>query len=108
MSLGDVGLVVRELRDDLIRDLGGAERVSTAQRIVIEQVAKSWVMLQSIDEWLLTRPLVNKRSRTVFPVVESRQRLEDSLIRNLKTLGLEKRAKSASLPDYLQNAKGGR
>jgi len=101
-ELGDVGQVVRELRDDLIRDLGGPECISTAQHLIVEQVSKSWVMLQSIDSWMLTRPLVNKRSRTLFAVVRDRQALEDSLIRNLKTLGLEKRGTPApSLHEYL-------
>ena len=99
-ALGPVGEVVRELRDDLIDDLGGPEGISTAQRLVVEQVSKSWVLLQSIDEWLLTRPLVNRRNRMLFPVVLQRQTLEDSLVRNLRTLGLEKKAKPVSVNDW--------
>jgi len=101
-ALGPVGAVVRELRDDLIRDLGGPGCISTAQGLIVQQVAKSWVMLQSIDDWMLTRPLMNKRARALFPVVLQRQTLEDSLVRNLRTLGLERKTKpTPSLPEYL-------
>ena len=100
-ELGDVGQVVRELKAELIADLGGEERVSTAQRIIVEQTAKTWTMLQSIDAWLLRQgSLVNKRNRVLFPVVLQRQSLEDSLVRNLRTLGLQKKAKTVSPHDW--------
>ena len=100
-ELGDVGQVVRELKVDLIADLGGEERVSTAQRIIVEQTAKTWTMLQSVDAWLLRqKSLVNRRNRMLFPVVLQRQTLEDSLVRNLRALGLEKTAKPVSVNDW--------
>jgi len=100
-DLGNVGQVVRELKAELIADLGGDECVSTAQRIIVDQTAKAWTMLQSVDAWLLRqKSLVNKRNRVLFPVVLQRQTLEDSLVRNLRTLGLEKKAKTVSPHDW--------
>lgn len=100
-ALGPVGEVVRELKAELIAHVGGEERMSIVQRITIDQVAKSWTMLQSVDaELLRQKSLVNKRNRVLFAVVLQRQKLEDSLIRNLRTLGLEKKEKTVSPQDW--------
>jgi hypothetical protein len=46
--------------------------------------------------------LVNRRSRRVFPVVESRMRVADGLARQLQALGLERKGKPGpTLEQYL-------
>ncbi len=51
--------------------------------------------------------LVNRRSRRVFPVVESRMRVADGLARQLQALGLERRKPLApALEDYVREKFG--
>ena len=73
----------------MIADLAGD--VSTQQSAMIDLCVKSKLMLDSIDAWLLTQPsLINKRKKTVLPVVRERQALADGLARYLAQLGLHR------------------
>lgn len=91
-----VGRALSAWRADLVADLGGDP--STAQLAVIDLAVKTKLLLDSIDAWLLTQPsLVNKRRRTLLPVVRERQSLADALARYLGQLGLERRVKP--IPD---------
>ena len=53
------------------------------------------ILLGSLDRYVFalaeSSGLVNRRSRRVFPVLESRMRVADSLGRQLQLLGLERR-----------------
>ncbi len=89
-----VSKALDQWRDQLISDLGGAERISTQQRAIINVALKTKLLLDSIDAWLLQQPsLINFRKRSVHPVVLQRQQLADSLIRAMVQLGLERRAR---------------
>lgn len=58
---------------------------------MIDLCVKSKLLLDSIDAWLLTQPtLINKRKKTLLPVVRERQTLADGLARYLTTLGLDR------------------
>jgi hypothetical protein len=90
-------------RARLLADLGGAEAIS-AQRVVLVDVAcRTKAMLDHVDEWLLARDsIINKRARTLLPIVRERQALADSLARVLGQLGIERVAAPApSLADYV-------
>ena len=81
-----------EFRDEIIRDLGGEEAVSRQQRVVIDLVVRTHLMVQSLDNYLLNLgSLVNRRKRALWPVVRERAQLADSLARYMSILGLEKR-----------------
>jgi hypothetical protein len=81
-----------EFRDDLIRDLGGAEAISQQQRVIVDLVVRTHLMVQSLDNYLLTLgSLVNRRKRALWPVVRERTALADSLAKHLAMLGLEKK-----------------
>jgi hypothetical protein len=68
---------------------------------------KSKLLLDSIDVWLLTQEsLVNKRKRSLIPVVIQRQALADGLARYMAQLGLERRQKEVNLQDYIQQKYG--
>jgi hypothetical protein len=99
------GRALARWRKDLIRDLGGD--VSTQQTAVVDLAVKSKLLLDSIDVWLLTqRTLVNKRKKSLLPVVRERQQLADGLAKYLAMLGLERRSKEVSLQDYVQRKYG--
>jgi hypothetical protein len=87
-----VARALDEFRDDLIRDLGGEEAVSQQQRVIVDLVVRTHLMVQSLDNYLLTLgSLVNRRKRALWPVVRERTALADSLAKHLAMLGLEKK-----------------
>ncbi len=86
-----VGQALEAWREELFRDLGGRDALSTQQVQLADLVVKSKLILDSIDVWLLRQPsLVNARKRALLPVVRERQGLADSLARLLGQLGLER------------------
>src|SRR5438309_648688 len=95
-----IGRSLARWRGQLIRDLGGDP--STAQLAIVDLAARTRLMLDSVDAWLITQPsLVNKRKRCLLPVVTQRTQLADALARYLQALGLERReAPVPSIDDY--------
>jgi len=93
-SLGEVGTALQTWRDGLIADLGGEGAVSAQQRAIVQLATRTYLLLESVDRWLLQQPsLVNKSKRQLFPVVLQRQQLADALARYMSALGLERRAR---------------
>ena len=90
-----------QLKADLVRDLGGPENVSSQQLVLIDQVVRTKLLLDSLDAWLVEQPsLVNKRQRSVLPVLIQRVQLADSLARYLGQLGLQS---LRMLPDLIES-----
>lgn len=97
-----VGRALSQWRADLIRDLGGKDSISTQQEALVDLAVKSKLLLDSVDAWLLTQPsLVNKRKKSLLPVVRERQQLADGLARYLGQLGLEKKIQQKTLQELL-------
>jgi hypothetical protein len=97
-------VALRKWRADVIDDLGGKDAISTQQEALIDLACKSKLLLDSVDAWLMTQPsLVNKRKRSLFPVVLQRQTLADGLARYLGQLGLERRVKPPETVSDLLN-----
>src|SRR5690242_1592618 len=85
-----LGYALKKWRRELIGDLGGD--ISTQQSALIDLCIKSKLLLDSIDAWLLTQPsLINKRKKSLIPVVKERQALADGLAKYLLALGLHRR-----------------
>ena len=99
------GRALAKWRIELTQDLGG--EVSTQQSAIIDLAAKSKLMLDSIDVWLLSQPsLINHRKRALLPVVKERQALADGLARYLTMLGLERKVKEQTLQEYIAEKYG--
>ena len=99
------GRALAKWRKGLIQDLG--DDVSTQQSAIVDLAVKSKLLLDSIDAWLLTQPtLINKRKKSLLPVVRERQQLADGLAKYLAMLGLDRRSKQVSLQDYVQQKYG--
>jgi len=95
-ALGEPGRALREWRDAIVADLGGEDAISAQERAVIDAATTTYLMLSSVDRFLLEQPsIVNKSRRQLFPVVLERQRLADALVRYLETLGLQRRAQES-------------
>ena len=89
-----VGVALRKLKADLMRDLGGEDSISTQQEALIELAARSKIMLDSIDNWILAQPtLINSRKKAILAVVQQRQTIADGLTKVLKDLGLKRVAR---------------
>ena len=80
---------VKRWKADLSADLGGD--LTRAQQTLVELAAQTWVMVVSLDDWLLRQASLVTRKRTVLPVLLQRQQLADSLARML-----ERRARDAT------------
>ena len=81
--------------------------MSTQRSAIVDLAVKSKLLLDSIDVWLLTQPtLINKRKKSLLPVVRERQQLADGLAKYLAMLGLERRSKEVSLQDYVKSKYG--
>jgi hypothetical protein len=86
-----LGKALAQWRADLIQDLGGPDAVSTQRAALVDLAVRSKLILDSLDAWLLAQPsLVNKRTRSVLPIVRERQALADGLARYLQALGLDR------------------
>jgi hypothetical protein len=84
-----VGVAMRRWKAELIQDLGGEDSISTQQEALIDIAARSKIMLDSIDNWILSQPtLINSRKKSMLAVVQQRQTIADGLTRILKDLGL--------------------
>lgn len=96
-------------RSDLMADLGGPVAVSTQEAALIDAATTTKLLLDHADSWLLSGPgrVINRRRRSLYPVVLQRQSLADALLRHLVSLGLKRRAKPVpDLQTYLQERYG--
>ena len=92
-------------REQLIADLGGDSTVTVAQLQIIETAVRTKLILDSVDAYLadLGSGIINKRNRKLYPVVQQRTALADSLLRQLTALGLERKAaRVPSLQAYIE------
>ena len=99
-----VGAVLAERRASLTADLGGREACSTAQLALVDLAIRQWLLLDSVDGYLLTLPsLVDRRHRRVWQVVLDRNMLAANLERTLARLGLERKARPVpTLEEYMR------
>jgi hypothetical protein len=101
---GPVGHALCEWRATIIADLGGADAVTQMQLTVIETAARTKLLIDSLDAWLLAVDgrIINKKTQTLYSIVVQRGTLVDSLGRAMASLGLERRGKTiANLADYV-------
>ena len=87
----------------LIADLGGAENISASKMTLLDMAARTRLLLENIDAYILMLPsIVNKKKRCVIPVVQQREQLAASLASLLQRLGLERQARPVkSLAEYV-------
>jgi len=87
-------------RRALIADLGGD--VSIQQSVIVDLAVKNKLLIDSIDVWLSDeRNVLNKRRKTLYPVVMQRQALADGLARYMAQLGLHRVTKVKTLEQIL-------
>jgi hypothetical protein len=78
-------------RDELVAALGGDPELSPQRRKLIDLAARTSLYLDHLDAWLTEqKTLINRRSRSVVPVLLQRQTLAEHLARLLDKLGLDR------------------
>jgi hypothetical protein len=78
-------------RSELLKDLGGEENISIQRLALVDMAVRTRLFLSHIDAFLLAQSsLVNKRHRTVLPILRDRMTLSDQLARLLSQLGLDR------------------
>ena len=93
-------------RAEICADMGGEDALSAAQLALLELTCRQKVLLDSIDNWLLQQPsLINKRKRSLLPVVGQRQALANALETYLSRLGYERVARPITSATDLVHAK---
>jgi hypothetical protein len=98
-----LGRALADWRQEIVRDLGGAEQLSAQQHTVIDIVVRTKILLDGCDAYIMTTGIVNKRKRAVHPIVIQRGQLAESLVRHLSMLGLKRKAQEVpSLQEYLR------
>jgi hypothetical protein len=89
----------------LVADLGGPQAISKQQEVIISLAVRTHLLVHSIDNYLLSLGgLVNRRKRSLWPIVKERTALADSLARYVAMLGLQKKQKPVmDLCSYLES-----
>jgi hypothetical protein len=97
------GKALAAWRAELAADLGGADQLSTQQRALVDEAVKLKLLLDSIDAWLFAQPsLVDRRKRSLIPIVRERVTLVGQLQSLLRDLGLGRKARDVpDLSTYL-------
>ena len=95
-------------RSELLTDLGGEGNVSAQRLALIDLATRTRLYVDSLDAWIMEQDsLVNRRKKSVLPILRERQQLADSLARILGQLGLERLSKPVkSLADHIEEKYG--
>ena len=98
-----LGRELRAWRDGLVADLGGPEAVSTQQLALVEKAVTQKLIVDSLDAYVLQMAsLVDRRHRTLWPVVRERAAQVTLLQSILRDLGLQRKpAPTMTLQEYL-------
>jgi hypothetical protein len=97
---------IAKYRAELLSSLGGAENLSAMENTIVEMCAKDWLLIQTIDAYILQTGAFNKKRRQAYALTVQRMQLADSLTRRLQALGLQRRAKPVlSLSEYMTTGK---
>ena len=90
-------------RDELLSAIGGEADASPQKKALVEMCTRTKLYVDHLDSYLMElSTLVNRRKKTVWPVLRERQQLCDSLAKMLVQLGLERQAKKVpTLQEYL-------
>lgn len=102
--LGNVGLALQEWRNVIIEDLGGDEEVSAMERMLVDILAKSYVMLDMIDQYIYDKydqKIIDFDRQQARFIVMQRRALADSTARYLKDLGLKKRRRTKRVDEII-------
>lgn len=82
-----VARAVRELKQNLINDLGGEDRISTSERIIIDRAVVKTLKAQSFETMMLEGEPMSKSAEELYLSITN------SLRKDLSVIGFERRAR---------------
>ena len=90
---------VRAWKDEIVAALGGKDTLSPQRTTLVDLAARTQLFISHVDSYLLDLPsLINRRRRSLIPIVEQRQRLVESLAKLLGQLSLDRKMIDANMP----------
>jgi len=99
----EVGVALRQLRQNLGADLGGLKSLSTQQRILLDRAVRKVLILEAMENYVLTRKSLFKRNGELVGCLgKNYLAFSAELRRDLVTLGLKRHTKDLNLKDYLR------
>jgi len=110
-DLSPLEAAARQWRENVISDLGGRDALTTTKHALVNATLGSWLLLSTIDGYLFELAgktgVVNRRTRSVFAVVEQRARIADAFARQLQMIGLDRvTAPAQTLDQYVASKYG--
>jgi hypothetical protein len=86
-------------------DLGGAVELSAMEQLILAGIGRRLRDLHKIESYIDgLSSIANRRSRAVFPIVETKHKILDGLHRDLERLGLKRRTKELTIRSWLAGA----
>lgn len=80
-------------RVELTEALGGEESISPQKATLVDLACRSRLLLDHADAFILAMPTcINKRKKSMFPLVMQRMQIAESLQKTLERLGIERQA----------------
>jgi hypothetical protein len=91
-------------KQQIVIDLGGDQAISSQQETLIELACRTKLILEHIDSYILGQEsIIDLEKKCVYPVIQQRGTLANSLVYLLAQLGLERKPRRArSLQSYLE------
>lgn len=101
----EAGQAVKRLRAQLETDLGGADSLSTQERLLVDRIVKKTLIIETLEIYALGRKTIFKRNGELIGAL-GRHYLSFAaeLRRDLQTLGMKRRSKEIGLHDLLREA----
>lgn len=99
----EAGQAIKRLRTQLETDLGGADTLSTQERLLVDRIVKKALIIEALETYALSRRSIFKRNGELIGAL-GRHYLSytEALRRDLLAVGLGRRAKDVpNLSDYL-------
>jgi hypothetical protein len=86
--------------DAIFNDRGGRANCSELERDLVNRYLVTELLVQSIDCWLLEQPsLINKRRRSLYPIVVERNKLVETSLKLASAIGLDRQQKKIQPTD---------
>jgi hypothetical protein len=97
-----VGKALAAWRSELLRDLGGLECISTQEAALVDAAAKTKLLLDNVDSWLLSQgTLINRKHRSVIAAVRDRNAIVNTLRGLFADLGIKRRSREVETLDSI-------
>jgi hypothetical protein len=101
-------IALKQWQEQLTRDLGG--ELSTQEAALVELITRTKLFLDSIDLALMEMPsLMNKKKRTAWAILATRNSMANTLSNLLNQVGLAKREpRMKSLAEFISEREEGK